>query len=142
MKVPAPHSEKQSKTIAIFVSKFTDYFQVYRRLSTRSVSQAPQVSKAVNSGRMPICPPRLQCVTAYQIEAGQLKTFVGVAHLWAREIAKHVGFATAGSTRAGASERFELDKGFCAVLPGNGKLVSYLLNVSWLQAHSDQSTII
>jgi hypothetical protein len=24
IKVPAPHSEKQSKTIAIFVSKFTD----------------------------------------------------------------------------------------------------------------------
>jgi len=24
MKVPAPHSEKQSKTIAIFVSKFID----------------------------------------------------------------------------------------------------------------------
>jgi hypothetical protein len=134
--VPAPHSEKQSKTIAIFVSKFTDYFQVYRRLSARSVSQTPQVSKAVNSSCMPICPPRLQRVTAYQIEAGQLKTFVGVAHLWAREIAEYIRFAATRCAWAGASERFELDKGFGAVLPGNGKLVSYLLNVGRLQAHS------
>jgi hypothetical protein len=68
MKVPAPHSEKQSKTIAIFVSKFTDYFQVYRRLSARSVSQTPQVSKAINSRAVSIAPARLQCVAPDHIQ--------------------------------------------------------------------------
>jgi len=40
MKVPAPHNEKQSNTIAIFVSKVMDQFQAYRP----SFSQQPAPS--------------------------------------------------------------------------------------------------
>src|SRR5438034_11617325 len=43
--------------------------KVVVRLSPISISQTPQISKAVNSRRMPICPARLQRITAYQIEA-------------------------------------------------------------------------
>ncbi len=59
MKVPAPHNEKQSKTIVIFVSKLMDQFQAYPRLSVSSLRQTPQVSKAINARVVSIRPTRL-----------------------------------------------------------------------------------
>jgi hypothetical protein len=84
---------------------------------------------------MSVHPPRLQCVTAYEIEADELKTFVGIRYLRPRDITEHVGFATASCTRTRASQRLELEKRFHAVIPGYGKLVSYLLNVCWFEPH-------
>jgi hypothetical protein len=84
---------------------------------------------------VPVGPPRLQCVAAYQIETDELKTLVRIRYLRPRDITEHVGFATASRTRTCASQRLELKKRFHAVIPGYGNLVSYLLNVCWFEPH-------
>jgi hypothetical protein len=84
---------------------------------------------------MPVHPPRLQCVAAYEIEADELKTLVRIHYLRPQDITEHVGFATASRARARASQRLELEKRFRAVIPGYGKLVSYLLNICWFEPH-------
>src|SRR5205814_1129000 len=70
------------------------------QVSARSLPEAAQVSKAINSCAVSVCPARLQCITADQVEADQLKTFVGVGHMWTQGIAEHVRLAAA--CRAGA----------------------------------------
>ena len=135
MKVPAAHDAKQSRTTKIFALRVMIRLQFYYTPSLQSFSQSPQVSKAINSSTMPVHPPRLQCVAAYEIEADELKTLVRIHYLRPRDITEHVGFATASRARTRASQRLELEKRFRAVIPGYGKLVSYLLNVCWFEPH-------
>jgi hypothetical protein len=135
MKVPAPHNAKHSKTIAIFSVRRMNRLQLYRTPSLQSFSQSPQVSKAINSSTVSVGPPRLQCIAAYQIEADELKTPVGIRYLRPRDVTEHVGLAAASCARTRASQRLELKKRFHAVIPGDGKLVSYLLNVRWFEPH-------
>jgi hypothetical protein len=103
--------------------------------SPRSLFQTPQISKAVNSAAVSIRPARLQRITAYQIEAGELETLLGVAYARARDIAEHIRFTAARCTWTYTPQRFEVEKRFLPVVPGNGKLIADLLNVCWLQAH-------
>jgi hypothetical protein len=135
MKVPAPHKAKHSKTIAIFSVRGMNRLQLYRTPSPESFSQSPQVSKAINSSTVSVGPPRLQCVAAYEIEADELKTPVGIRYLRPRDITEHVGLATTSCARTRASQPVELEERFHAVIPGDGKLVSYLLNVRWFEPH-------
>jgi len=79
IKVAAPHIAKHSKTIAVFVIQCIGCFQASL---TGSFSQASEINKAVNSRLVSIRPARLQSVTANQIEAHELKTFIGVRDVW------------------------------------------------------------
>jgi hypothetical protein len=135
MKVPAPHNAKHSKTIAIFSVRGMNRLQLYRTPSLQSFSQSPQVSKAINSSTVSVGPPRLQRVAAYEIEADELKTLVRIRYLRPRDITEHVGLATASRTGTRASQRLYLEKRFRPVIPGYGKLGSYLLNVCWFEPH-------
>ena len=135
MKVPAAHDAKQSRTTKIFALRVMVRLQFYYTPSLQSFSQSAQVSKAINSSTMAVGPPRLQCVAAYEIEADELKTLVRIHYLLPRDITEHVGFATASCARTRASQRLELEKRFHAVIPGYGKLVSYLLNIRWFEPH-------
>jgi hypothetical protein len=137
MNVPAPHNAKQSKTIAIFTGSVMNQIRFYRARSLQSFSQSAQVSKAINSRAMTVGPARLQCVAAYEIEADELKTLARIGHTRPRYISEHIGFPPASCARTRASQRLELEKRFSAVIPGDGELVSYLLNVRRLQAHDD-----
>lgn len=135
MKVPAAHEAKQSKTIATFTGSVINRIRFYRTPSLQSFSQSAQVSKAINSGAVSVGPARLQCVATYEIEAHELETLVRISHMRPRDITEHVGFAPASGARTRASQRLELEKRFRAVIPGDGKLVSYLLNVRWFEPH-------
>jgi hypothetical protein len=115
MKVPAPHNEKHSKTIAIFRVRGMKRLQFLPSLE--SFSQAPQVSKAINSTTVSVGPPRLQCVTAYEVETDELKTRIRIRYLWPRNMTEHVGFAAARRARTGASQRLKFEKRFRAVIP-------------------------
>jgi hypothetical protein len=84
---------------------------------------------------MSINPARLQCVTPYEVEADQLKTLVRIGYVRPRDITKHVGFATACRAGARAAQRLELEKRLRAVVPGDRKLLSYLLNIDGLESH-------
>src|SRR6266536_596704 len=132
-KVPAPHNEKQRRTIVAFAVQLIDF--LIACLSLRSLFQAPQISKAVNSAAVSIRPAWLQRITAHKIEAGELETLLGVAHLRSGDIAEHIRFATARCTWTCTPQRFEIEKRLLPVVPGNGKLIADLLNVCWLQAH-------
>src|SRR5206468_6312318 len=125
-KVPAPHNEKQRRTIVIFAVQLMNFLISYFSLS--SLFQAAQISKAVNSAAVSIRPARLQRITAHQIEAGKLKTFVRVTYMWTRDIPQHVRLATARCARTRASQHFGLEIRFRPVVPSNGQLVAYLLN--------------
>jgi len=107
------------------------------RLSVSSLRQAPEVSKAINARAMSILPTRLQGIAANQIEADKLKAFVGVGDpaLAGRNVAQHIRFATARRARTGATQHFEFEKRFGAIVPGDRKLVSDLLNIGRLQTH-------
>ena len=133
--MPAPHKAKHSKTIAVFSVRVIDRLQFYRTPSPRSLSQTAQVSKAINSSAVSIGPPRLQCVAANEIEADELKTLIRISHMRPRDMAEQVWFAPASGARTRASQRLKLEKRFRAVIPGDGKLVSYLLNVCWFEPH-------
>jgi hypothetical protein len=135
MKVLAPHNAKHSKTIAIFSVRGINRLQLYRTPSLQSFSQSSQVSKAINSSTVSVGPPRLQGVAPYEIEADELKTLVRMRYLRPRDITEHVGLATASCARTRASQRLEFKKRFHAVIPGDGKLVSYLLNIRWFEPH-------
>jgi hypothetical protein len=80
-------------------------------------------------------PSRLQCVTAYEIEADQLKTFVRIRYLRPRDITEHIGFPTASCAGTCASQGLQSEKRFRPVIPGYGKLATYLLNVCWFEPH-------
>src|SRR5436305_265768 len=71
-----------------------------------SLPQASEVSKAINARVVSIRPPRLHRVTAYQIEADKLKTFVGMSDVWPRDVAQHIWFAAAGSAGTRATQYF------------------------------------
>src|SRR5207244_6561563 len=73
--------------------------------------------------------------TAYQIEAGQLKASVGVTHVWPQDIAEHVRLAAACCARTCASQQLKFEKRLRTFIPRDGELVSYLLNVCWLEPH-------
>ena len=135
MKVPAPHNARQSDTIAIFTGSVMNRFRLYHTPSLQSFSQSAQISKAINSSTMSVCPPRLQRVAAYQIEAGEVKTLIRISHMRPRDVAEQVWFAPASGAGTCAPQRLQLEKRFRPVVPGNGKLVSYLLNVCWFQPH-------
>jgi hypothetical protein len=55
--------------------------------------------------------------------------------VWPRDVAEHIGLAAASCAWAGAPQRFQLDERLHAIVPGNGKLVTDLLDVYRLQAH-------
>ena len=133
--MPAPHNAKHSKTIAILTVRGMNRLQLYRKPSLQSFSQSPQVSKAINSSTVSVRPPRLQCVAANEIEADELKTFVRIRYPRPRDITEHVGFATASCAGTCASQRLQPEKRFRPVIPGYGKLVTYLLNVCWFEPH-------
>jgi hypothetical protein len=135
MKVPAPHNAKHSKTIAIFSVRGMTRLQLYRSPSLQSFSQSPQVSKAINSSTVSVRPSRLQCVAAYEIEADELKTFVRIRYLRPRDITAHIGFPTASCAGTCASQGLQSEKRFRPVIPGYGKLATYLLNVCWFEPH-------
>src|SRR6266542_2080725 len=108
------------------------------RLPVRSLRRAPEVSKAINARAMSILPTRLQGIAANKIEADKLKAFVGVSdpELAGRNVAQHIRFATARRARTGATQHFEFQKRFRAIVPGDRKLVSDLLNIGRLQTHN------
>ncbi len=135
MKAPAPHNARQSDTIAIFTGSVMNWFRLFRTPSLQSFSQSAQVSKAINSGTVSVGPPRLQRVTPYEIEADELKTLIRISHMRSRDMAEQIWFAPASGTGTCASQRLQLEKRFRPVVPGNGNLVSYLLNVCWFQPH-------
>jgi hypothetical protein len=135
MKVPAPHKAKHSKTIAIFSVRGMNRLRLYRTPSLQSFSQSPQVSKAINSSTVSVRPPRLQRVAAYAIEADELKTFGRIRYLRPGDITDHVGFATTSCAGTCASQRLQPEKRFRPVIPGYGKLVTYLLNVCRFELH-------
>ncbi len=130
MKVPAPHNEKQSNTIAIFVSKLMGQFQAYSRLSGSSLPQAPEVSKAINARAVSIRPARLQRVAAHQIEADKLKTLVGVNHVRPRHVAQHIWFTAARRTRTRATEKLQSEVRLRLVVPRERQFVADQLRVS------------
>ena len=107
--------------------------------SLESFSQAPQVSKAINSATVSIRPAWLQCITAHKVEAGELETVLRVIHARAQDIAEDIRFATTRCTWTCTPQRFEIEKRFPSVVPGDGKLIADLLNVCWLQAQFDLS---
>src|SRR5689334_21150817 len=101
---------------------------------TSSFSQTAEISKAVNSRVVSIGPARLQRISAYQIKAEKLKTFVGVTHTRAREIAQHIRFASARRAGTCAAQHFKFQKRFSAIIPRHRKFVSDLLHVGRFQA--------
>ncbi len=85
---------------------------------------------------MPICPSGLQGITADKIESDKLEALIGVAHVRTCYVTEHIGLAAASSARACATQHLELYKGFGAVAPMNGELISNLLNVCRFKTHS------
>ena len=78
-KVPAPHNEKQRRTIVIFAVQLMNF--LISCLSLSSLFQAAQISKAINSAGVSIRPARLHRITTHQIEAGEMEALLGQAHL-------------------------------------------------------------
>ena len=141
IKAPVPHNAKQSKTIVIFTVKVMDRLQFCPTPSPRSLSQSPQISKAINSAAMSVVPARLQRVAADQIEAREVEAPLGVVHVRPRDITEHVRFAATRRTRTCTPEKLEIEIRFRSVIPSNSQLVSDLLNVGRFKAHFGQSRI-
>lgn len=112
-----------------------NWFQFWCTPSPQSFSQSAQVSKAINSGAVPIRPTGLQRVTAYNVKTDELKTLVRVRHMRPQEITQHVGFAAASCTGTATPQYFQFEKRLCAVVPGNAELSSDLLNIRGLESH-------
>ena len=104
--------------------------------------QTAEISKAINPGAVSVGPAGLQCVTAYQIESGELEALIRVAHMRTRNLTEHIRLATASRARTCAPQQFEFQKRFGAVIPGNGQFVSDLLNVRWLKSHVSPSIFV
>src|SRR6266404_3679739 len=105
------------------------------RLSSRSLPQSTQISKAVNPGAVTILPARLQRIAAYEIKAGKLEALLGVVQVRAQDIAEHIRLATARRAGACASQKLEIEIRLGSVVPMNRKFVSDLLNVRRFEAH-------
>src|SRR5580765_3950614 len=97
--------------------------------------QTAEISKAINPGAVSIGPAGLQCVTAHQIESDKLEALVRVAHVRTRNVTEHIRLAATSRARAGTPQWFEVQKCFCTVVPGDGDLVSDLLDVARLKSH-------
>jgi hypothetical protein len=97
--------------------------------------QTAEISKAINAGAVSIRPTGLECITAHQIESDKLEAFVSVAYVRTHNLTEHIRLAATSRARARASQQFEFKKRFGAVIPGNGELVSDLLDVRWLKPH-------
>jgi hypothetical protein len=97
--------------------------------------QTAEISKAINPGAVAIRPAGLQCITAHQIESDKLEALVGVADMRTHYLTEHIRLAAASRARARAPQQFEFQKRFGAVIPGNGQLVSDLLDIAGLKSH-------
>jgi hypothetical protein len=127
--VPAPHNEKQTTTIASFSTRLTDEIRSITRVSVM-LRQTAEISKAINPGAVSITPTGLQCVTAHQIESDKLEAFVGIAHMWTRNVTEHIRLAAARRARARAPQQFEFQKRFGAIVPRERQFVADQLHVS------------
>ena len=135
MKVPAPHNEKQTTTIASFSIRFTDEIRFVVWISVGMLRQAAEVSKAINPGAVSIRPTGLHCVTAHEIESDKLEAFVRVAHVRTRNVTEHIRLAAARRARTRAPQQFKFQKRFGPVIPGNGQFVSDLLDIIRFKSH-------
>jgi hypothetical protein len=142
MKMPAPHNEKQRTTIVTFSIRLTDEVQVCGLSSGIILPQTAKVSKAINAGVVPVTPAGLQRITADQIESDEFETSFGIADVWTRNMTKDIGFATARRAWARAPQYLDLQKGFGAVVPSDGKLAADLLDVGWLKSHLSRRSFI
>ena len=76
--------------------------------SARMLTQASQISKAVNAGAVSIAPAGLQCISSHQIEPHEFEAFVVVAHVRSRNMTEHIRLAAARSAWARAPQHFKL----------------------------------
>jgi hypothetical protein len=97
--------------------------------------KSSKILETVDPGIVPIAPPGLQSISAYNIEARQLKAVVGIGNVRSQNIAQNVGFTAAGRARTGAPQKLQIEIRLRAIVPSNGELVSDLLNVRRLQSH-------
>jgi hypothetical protein len=91
--------------------------------------------EAVDARIVPIVPPRLQGITADDIETRQLKTSRPIAHVGPGDVAEHIRFPAARRARAGSAKELQIKIRFHSVIPLNGEFVSDLLDVGWLKTH-------
>jgi hypothetical protein len=97
--------------------------------------QTAEISKAINPGTVSVGPTGLECITAHQIESDKIEALIGVAHVRTHNLTEHIRFAAARRAWTRASQPFKFQKGFGAVVPSDGQLVSDLLDVRWLKSH-------
>ena len=109
MKGPAPHNEKQRKTIASFRNQLK-FQRVCYSNSAGNLTQTSQVSKAVNAGTVPITPAGLQRITSHRIESDEFEAFVAVAHpaTAGRNTTEHIRLAAARGAWASTPQHFKL----------------------------------
>src|SRR5262249_51207939 len=134
-KVPAPHNEKQTTTIASFRIRFTNELRFVDWVSLRILRQTAEISKAINAGPVAIAPVELQRITAHDVEFEKVKALVGVAYMWAHDSTEHIRLTAARSAGTCAPQQFEFQKRFSAIIPRNGQFISNLLDVVGLQTH-------
>lgn len=91
--------------------------------------------KTVDAGAVTVAPTRLKRVTADDIEPGQLKAVIGVAHVWSQNVSENIGLATTGRAWTSPPEKLEIKIRLGSVVPLNGELITNLLNVGRLQTH-------
>lgn len=84
---------------------------------------------------MSIGPAGLQCITADHIKSQKLEALVRVADTRTQNLTEDVRLAAATRTGARAPEQFKFDERLRAVVPGNGQLVSDVLDVRRLESH-------
>src|SRR6266446_10361656 len=87
------------------------------RLSSQSLPQATQISKAVNPSAVTVLPAGLQRIAAYEIKAGKLEALPGVGHTRAQDIAEHIRLATARRAGTCASQKLEVEIRLGSVVP-------------------------
>ena len=97
--------------------------------------QTAEISKAINPGAVSVGPAGLDCITAHQIESGELEALFGVTYIRTHNVTEHIRLATASRAWARAPQPFEFQKRFGAVIPGNGQFVSDLLDVARFKSH-------
>jgi len=101
--------------------------------------QPAQVLKAINAGAVSITPARLHCITAYELETRQLKTFRRVSHVRSCNVAEHIRLSAAGRAGTSAAKKLEPEIRFGPIVPMNGELIPDLLNVRRFQTHDGRS---
>jgi hypothetical protein len=91
--------------------------------------------KAVDTCVVTISPLELQSVSSYWDKTFQNETAGRVSDRRSYNTSQNVGLAATGCARAGATQEFQLEKRFRAVIPSDGKLTSDLLHIYELQRH-------